>query len=499
MNWLQSLTKAIQYIESHLTHAISLNDIADEVYASNAHFQRVFNLVTGMTMGDYIRNRRLSLAGQDLLDPKNKIIDIAMKYQYDTSESFSKAFARFHQVTPSGARKNGQRLKYFRPLTINITINGGFDMYGNLEILSMAQYSACESDSISDLPAGTAPPRSHGKIQNYRRIQNWENYFLCSAICSVALKLGAEDRGYKFYANFTGDNFVYLYAADKGNPTKVQCDSGVTNYFFTPHSVKKAFASFGYECIYISNTQIKKDFKAVMDAIKASVDGDIPVLAWGMGNVTTRSGNRCDPMPEGCLIGGYDENDVLYVQLYPGEERMPEGSLDEYGYSKITNGLDTTNGLFFAGAKIENSDMRKIYQDAIDSIPSFLTLPPFDSYLGGRYAFGKTAFEIWAATLVADEYFENKTDDELGGICWDLHCAPFCCLCTNTAYEFIKETTEIYPDIKIAGKILPLYKKMGECKDAIWQLHGGFFPPMEKFRKHSFRAQLAEIIKSMGG
>ena len=143
--------------------------------------------------------------------------------------------------------------------------------------------------------------------------------------------------------------------------------------------------------------------------------------------------------------------------------------------------------------------MRQIYQDAIDSIPSFLTLPPFESYLGGRYAFGKTAFEVWADTLVADEYFEDKTDDELNGICWNLHCAPFCCICTSAAYDFIKETVEKYPDITIAGKLLPLYKKMGDYRDAIWQLHGDFFPPMEKFREHGFRAQLAEIIRNMGG
>jgi len=127
MNWIQSLTKAIQYIENNLTAEITANDIANHLYSSNAHFQRVFSLATGITIGDYIRNRRLSLAGQDLIHPKNRIIDIAMKYQYDSQESFTKAFARFHGITPYSARKHSHRLKYFRPLTINITIKGGFD------------------------------------------------------------------------------------------------------------------------------------------------------------------------------------------------------------------------------------------------------------------------------------------------------------------------------------------------------------------------------------
>ena len=127
MNWIQSLTKAIQYIESNLTNEITATEIANHVYASNAHFQRVFSLAAGITIGDYIRNRRLSLAGQDLLHPKNRIIDIAMLYQYDSQESFTKAFTRFHGITPYSARKQSHRLKYFRPLIINITIQGGFD------------------------------------------------------------------------------------------------------------------------------------------------------------------------------------------------------------------------------------------------------------------------------------------------------------------------------------------------------------------------------------
>lgn len=61
MNWIQSLNKAIHYIENNLTNEMSVESVSKEVYASNANFQRIFNLVMGMTIGDYIRNRRLSL------------------------------------------------------------------------------------------------------------------------------------------------------------------------------------------------------------------------------------------------------------------------------------------------------------------------------------------------------------------------------------------------------------------------------------------------------
>jgi len=128
VDWIQSLSKAIHYIENNLTNDISVDDVSNNVYASSFNFQRVFNLVTGMTIGDYIRNRRLSLAGQELLHTKNKIIDVAMRYQYDTQESFSKAFTRFHGFTPSSVRKQKSQIKVFHPLIIKVTIQGGFNM-----------------------------------------------------------------------------------------------------------------------------------------------------------------------------------------------------------------------------------------------------------------------------------------------------------------------------------------------------------------------------------
>ncbi|MCL2775679.1 MAG: AraC family transcriptional regulator [Oscillospiraceae bacterium] len=128
MEWIESITKAIRYIENNLTNDISIEDVANHVFMSEANFQRIFHLVTDITIGDYIRNRRLSLSGRDLFLTDSKVIDIAMRYQYDTSESFSKAFARFHGIPPSVVKKHGDKLKCFSPLTINIFIRGGFNM-----------------------------------------------------------------------------------------------------------------------------------------------------------------------------------------------------------------------------------------------------------------------------------------------------------------------------------------------------------------------------------
>jgi len=126
VNWIQCLSKALNYIEEHLTENISIDEVASAAYASSAHFQLIFHVVLGMTVGEYIRNRRLSLAAQALLQPGSRIIDVAMRYQYDTQESFSKAFMRFHGVPPSKARRGN--IKFFHPLSISITVQGGFEM-----------------------------------------------------------------------------------------------------------------------------------------------------------------------------------------------------------------------------------------------------------------------------------------------------------------------------------------------------------------------------------
>lgn len=126
MNWIQNLSKAVDFIENNLNDEIGLDEVSRHAYSSGSHFQLIFHVVMGLTVGEYIRNRRLSLAALDLLKPKSKIIDVAMRYQYDTQESFSKAFTRFHGVSPSKLRRGQNKL--FNPLVINLTIQGGFEM-----------------------------------------------------------------------------------------------------------------------------------------------------------------------------------------------------------------------------------------------------------------------------------------------------------------------------------------------------------------------------------
>ena len=132
MDWVRTVNQAIAFMEEHLTDEITLADVAKSVHLSAFHFQRAFTLLTEMSPAEYLRKRRLSQAGAELADGKNKVIDIALKYGYDSPESFTKAFTRFHGCTPMQA-KNGSSVRFMNRYTVRITIDGGCIMEYRIE------------------------------------------------------------------------------------------------------------------------------------------------------------------------------------------------------------------------------------------------------------------------------------------------------------------------------------------------------------------------------
>ncbi len=128
VSWLEAIEKSIEYIEEHITENISAEDAAECVYMSPFYFQKGFSMLCGYTVAEYIRNRRLALAGCELLADKAKVIDVALKYGYDSPDSFTKAFTRFHGISPSKVQKGNVMIKTFAPLKINISLKGGYIM-----------------------------------------------------------------------------------------------------------------------------------------------------------------------------------------------------------------------------------------------------------------------------------------------------------------------------------------------------------------------------------
>jgi len=134
MEWLTSIKAAISYIEEHIKEDIKVDDIANATYVSSYYLQVGFQIMTGYSIGEYIRNRKLYLAALDL-KAGCKVIDVAFDYSYLTPEAFTKAFKRFHGFSPKQVKVN--KVKVFDPLTIDIKIKGGETMELKYKIVDM--------------------------------------------------------------------------------------------------------------------------------------------------------------------------------------------------------------------------------------------------------------------------------------------------------------------------------------------------------------------------
>lgn len=133
MEWLTAVRGAIDYMENNLMTVTGAAEVAKSVCLSEMYLQRGFSVLTGYTLGEYIRNRRLYLAALDIANTDAKVIDIAFKYGYETPESFTKAFTRFHSASPSDLRKGKGSIRSFLPLRIKLTIQGGDHMEFKIE------------------------------------------------------------------------------------------------------------------------------------------------------------------------------------------------------------------------------------------------------------------------------------------------------------------------------------------------------------------------------
>jgi len=128
MDVLTNWNKAIKYIEDNLTNDIDCKEAARLALCSEYHFKRMFSFLAGITLSEYIRRRRLTLAAFELQNSSAKVIDIAMKYGYNSPDSFARAFQSLHGITPSEARTNGHSLKAYPRMSFQLTIQGGNEM-----------------------------------------------------------------------------------------------------------------------------------------------------------------------------------------------------------------------------------------------------------------------------------------------------------------------------------------------------------------------------------
>ncbi|MCR1897462.1 AraC family transcriptional regulator [Irregularibacter muris] len=128
MDSLSNMNHALAYIEEHLTEDMDYSKISKIAYCSEYHFKRMFSFLSGISLSEYIRRRRLTLAALDLKDRDLRIIDVAVKYGYRSADSFSRAFYSMHGILPSEARSENTQLKAYPRMTFQLSIKGGCEM-----------------------------------------------------------------------------------------------------------------------------------------------------------------------------------------------------------------------------------------------------------------------------------------------------------------------------------------------------------------------------------
>ncbi|QCT04852.1 AraC family transcriptional regulator [Paenibacillus algicola] len=163
MEWLERMNRAIDYIETNLTAEIELKEAAHMACCSSYQFQRMFSFITDVTLAEYIRRRRLTLAALDLQhDGLAKVVDVALRYGYESPVSFARAFHALHGITPTMARHEGIALKAYPRLSFLITVKGAEAM--NYRIETKDSFEVFGIEGVFRLDGGGEVPQTPAKL-----------------------------------------------------------------------------------------------------------------------------------------------------------------------------------------------------------------------------------------------------------------------------------------------------------------------------------------------
>ena len=214
------LQRSVDFIEAHLLDNITYVDVAKHVNMSPYEFHRTFRFISGITPGSYIRNRRLSLAGQELLYTDIKVTDLAMKYWFDSVDGFTKAFSRFHGITPSAVKTGAKSLAMYNPLSIKVTMEGATPIKYKMAELEKVTFlviprsfpveiiEADDDQSISDFWGECIADKKLDLLKSFRAKNDDRVFGLCSE-----LKENATDFVYAL-AVLVPDDFNFSKAPD---------------------------------------------------------------------------------------------------------------------------------------------------------------------------------------------------------------------------------------------------------------------------------------------
>ena len=208
MEWLMNLNKAIEYIENNLDKEISNDEAARIACCSTYYFQRMFTYVTGISLAEYIRRRRMSQAAFELQRTEQKVIDIALKYGYSSPTSFNRAFQNVHGMTPTAAKNMGSILNAYPPIKFSVEVTGGHVMSYHIEKKDAMRIVGIRTPLVEDMG------ENHKNIPSFwKETRQGMNF---QKICSLSTLEPRGILGISVYQN--PENIFYYIAAASDKP-----------------------------------------------------------------------------------------------------------------------------------------------------------------------------------------------------------------------------------------------------------------------------------------
>ena len=184
MEWIERLNKSINYIEEYITEEISYDELAQIACCSTYHFQRMFTYIAGVSLSEYIRRRKMSLAAVDLKGSNEKIIDISLKYGYSSPTAFNRAFQSIHGVAPSALKNEGVSIKSFPPITFKFTVKGVEELNYRIETKPAFRI------------VGKSYPLNKEIEQNFLEVpQMWQNAVMDGTIKKIIALMNSQPQG----------------------------------------------------------------------------------------------------------------------------------------------------------------------------------------------------------------------------------------------------------------------------------------------------------------
>ncbi len=305
LGWVEKIKEAIDFVENNLTESITIESIGKAINYAPSSFHNLFTAITGYSIGEYIRFRRLSCAADELEKGEVSVTEIAFKYHYETVEAFSKAFKRLFGCSPSQISTSASKYQKFSPISIQFGLKGGFTLKRNI-IPNL-------------LKVDWSDPKRQSEFVN--------------SVVSAMNGLG-EKVDYDYVCAVSGSAFRTSFSM----PSVQAWNFG--NYYacYTPIILEHTFKMLGYYAQIHNRSDYESDRKLIID----SIDKGIPVIT--LAGVIQNS--------DTCLISGYDNDGAVLLGYNPFmyiEDDHKEAA-DESGYFRKS---DWHNG-YFAGAGAEH-------------------------------------------------------------------------------------------------------------------------------------------------